>query len=604
MKNHSPSPKRSICSSITGYVVLTISVFILVLGAFSIHLATGIEHSTREALFNSYFSETSQIVNQHTSYVSNIVNILQDTSAIRMRLNQIYLSNDADRSSESISDAVSVPFTYYNSLCNFSVNAVSIYFGDDLIYYSLPRSGLDIALDRCKASYEAHRDNDLKDGMFFPSETQQPAYSYWVQDYRNIYNGRYYGKIVIELLQIPTNTVNEHTTYLEDSTYALDLATFPSAKFYICNEKGQIVFSNESLAVGQSIQGFWNPDSLTANTDTSLNFGSSGVTYQTVFLNAGLTLYASIDKADYSSLDLLSGSILFLALTILCLLFLSLFIQKQFHPLIKFSEYCQLSANQDPPSFPPLDTSYSEFYDISQFAQKINEYINTCKEESQRVERESRSVQMQILNSQLDPHFLFNILDVINWKAVQSNSSDISSMIEHLSNILRYEIRQDQSKILLRQELNYIYQYLGLQKLCNPQRFDYTISADNEMLDQYYIPKLILQPIVENALVHGILPSDRKGNIKVEIWEDDEGIMCRVSDNGVGFDTTSLGQPQAETTFCGNHIALRNIRQRLQLLYGAPYGLLIHSTPGAGTVISVYIPFDTTPPEKETNRDV
>lgn len=604
MKNHTSSPKRSICSSITGYVVLAFSVFILILGAFSIHLATSIDRSTCETLFNSYFSEASQVVNQHTSYVSNIVNILQDTSAIRMRLNQLYLSNNTDRSSESISDVVSVPFTYYNSLCNFSVNAVSIYFGDDLIYYSLPRSGLDIALDRSKTTYEAHRDGDLKDGMFFPSETQQPAYSYWVQDYRNIYNGRYYGKIVIELLQIPANTVNEHTTYLEDSTYALDLASFPSAKFYIYNENGQIVFSNESFAVGQSNQGFWDSDSLTTNTDTSLDFGSSGVTYRTVFQNTGLTLYATIDKTDYSTLNLLSGSILFLALTILYLLFLSLFIQKRFHPLTKFSEYCRLSADQDPPSFPPLDTSYSEFYDISQLAQKINKYVKTCKEESQRVERESRSMQMQILNSQMDPHFLFNMLDVINWKAVQSNSTDVSSMIEHLSNILRYEIRQDQPKILLRQELNYIYQYLGLQKLCNPQRFDYTISADNEMIDQYYIPKLILQPIVENALVHGILPSDRKGNIKVEIWEDDEGIMCRVSDNGVGFDSASLEQPQEEIAFRRNHIALRNIRQRLQLLYGAPYGLLIHSTPGAGTVVSVYIPFDTTPPEKETNRDV
>lgn len=604
MKKRASSPRHSICASITGYVVLSFTIFILILGAFSLYLAAGIGRSTQEALFNSYFSEARQVVNRHTGYVSNIVNILQDSAAIRTRLNQIYLSDDANRSSASINDAVSAPFTYRNSLRNFSVNAVSIYFGDDLIYYSLPQSGLDIALDRSRTAYEANRNVSLKDGMFVPSETQQSAYSYWIQDYRNIYNGRYYGKIVIELLQIPCNTVSEHTTYLEDSAYALDLAQFPSMKFYICNENGQIVFSNESFAVGQSIQGFWESDLLMTGSDGSLDFTPSGVIYRTVFQDTGLTLYAAVDKADCSTPSLLFSSILFLSLSALYILFLLLFIPNRFRPLTKFSEYCRLSAEQDLSAFPPLDTSYSEFYDISLLTQKINEHIKVCKEDSRRVEQESRSMQMQLLNSQMDPHFLFNMLDVINWKAVQSNSTDVSTMIEHLSNILRYEIRQDQPKILLRQELNYIYQYLGLQKLCNPQRFDYTISADNEVIDQYYIPKLILQPIVENALVHGILPADRKGNIKVEIWEDDEGIMCRVSDNGVGFDSASLSQPQLEAPLHRNHIALRNIRQRLQLLYGAPYGLQIHSTPGAGTVVSVYIPFDTTPPGKETGRDV
>ena len=196
----------------------------------------------------------------------------------------------------------------------------------------------------------------------------------------------------------------------------------------------------------------------------------------------------------------------------------------------------------------------------------------------------------------MDPHFLFNILDSIGWKAAESGSSDVSTMVQRLGEMLRSDLMfNDRQKLTLREELQYVQNYLILQKIrSGAEAFDYTINADDEILGLYYLPKLTLQPIVENCITHAFRGINRKGHIQINIWEDMDAVYCHIIDNGCGFDSDRyFDQPATEApSNHGNHIALSNIQNRLRMLYGPEYGLTIKSVIDEGTTVIVRLPFD------------
>ncbi|MGE4549291.1 MAG: sensor histidine kinase [Intestinibacillus sp.] len=545
---------------------------------------------------SSYYNEMAAVCEHHISYIGNLITILQDSNAIRDRLNALNLSPAGQAvESQAISDIISVPFTYQNCFNNFAINAVAVYFRDDLVYYTIPNNGVDLALERTKSIYGQNRDATYYDGHFVTASAEQAAYAYYIQDFKNIYNGRYYGKIVIEVAPIPSNLAQAGGSYLPASAYSLDLGAHPSTRYYLYNADQSIIFSSDTASVGQSVSGVMPAGESLGFTDLPQFGDGHTVIYHAPLAKTGLTLYAVTDRKDFTIANNAVSIPFILLVFALYILILVLALRNFYNPLKQVSAYCRAAAQYDRPIPPSFEPSYREIGEISELLMRNAKYTETLEEQGQRAEREHRETQIRALQAQMDPHFLFNMLDVIGWKAERSSSKDIRSMIDHLSEILRYEIKQDQSKISLQQEISYIHQYLSLQQLGGSHEFTYTVNADNDLLDQYYIPKLVLQPLVENAIVHGILQSDRPGDIQIDIWEDRDGIMCRVKDNGVGFDSSAVfGVPEAQP---GRHnrIALNNVRKRLNMMYGEPYGLTISSTPGAGTVATIYIPFDPIP---------
>ena len=113
-----------------------------------------------------------------------------------------------------------------------------------------------------------------------------------------------------------------------------------------------------------------------------------------------------------------------------------------------------------------------------------------------------------------------------------------------------------------------------------------------------YLPKLTIQPLIENSIVHGLEPKRHGGWVRVSIWEEEDAVYIRVHDDGVGFDPSAIPQPGSDDKH-HTHVALHNIERRFQLLYGEPYGMSIKSAPGHGTSIVLTLPIITAPPEKE-----
>jgi sensor histidine kinase YesM len=204
------------------------------------------------------------------------------------------------------------------------------------------------------------------------------------------------------------------------------------------------------------------------------------------------------------------------------------------------------------------------------------------------------------LLAQMNPHFLYNVLESINSMAKLRNQEEISIVIDRLGKLLRVSIAGNESdmpsEIPLDQELEYVEKYLSLQRLVTGDRINWDIVVD-ETLKCCKVPKLILQPIVENSIIHGVDDMQDSAMIVVIVKEKDGKLQIEVCDNGKGMDQKmadqllkkeELDKPKTRRT----HIGIKNIQRRISILYGEGYGLQIVSAIGNGTVVKLYLPFN------------
>lgn len=201
-----------------------------------------------------------------------------------------------------------------------------------------------------------------------------------------------------------------------------------------------------------------------------------------------------------------------------------------------------------------------------------NEKLTTNLYKSLYKEKESELIALQ---SQINPHFLYNALDSIFWMAEEHNADDISHMTVALSKMFKLSLNNGEKLITIRQELEMVQSYITIQEVRFEDRIHVTTSVEESLLD-LKIVKFILQPLVENAINHGIAHKDEGGNIFIRIYREEKDLLLIVEDNGVGFETNGEAVPL-------HGYAIRNIDDRLKLYYGPYYGVQITSVPGHGT---------------------
>ncbi|SKA75362.1 two-component system, sensor histidine kinase YesM [Caloramator quimbayensis] len=203
-----------------------------------------------------------------------------------------------------------------------------------------------------------------------------------------------------------------------------------------------------------------------------------------------------------------------------------------------------------------------------------------------------RETELAILQSQVNPHFLFNVLETISWEAKFSNNQKIYEMIASLSLIMRASIALNKNdKITIEEELKIINSYLMLQKMRFDDRLNYIIYCDDEKSKNYYIPKLCILPIVENAIIHGLESKREGGQIIIKVIFENNKVIISIFDNGIGFDTNKIDINNIKSKY-KSHIGLFNTNKRIKLIYGEEYGLSIKSTIGCGTEATIFIPQD------------
>lgn len=213
-------------------------------------------------------------------------------------------------------------------------------------------------------------------------------------------------------------------------------------------------------------------------------------------------------------------------------------------------------------------------------------------------EKTAKELEFAMLQAQINPHFLYNTLNCIKQIAEFTDSNSISSAISSLIKLLRYSISNRQDIILLKNEIDYLKSYIDLNNLRYNNKFVLVNNISSEYMNQKVI-KFILQPLVENAILHGLKTKIGIGTIILSAYEEKGDITIMVIDDGIGIpgnklakiSSHKLSNPDNSSGF--NHIGIRSVDERLKLTYGNEYGLKIESEVGKGTVISVIMPLDT-----------
>ncbi|NRF95862.1 sensor histidine kinase [Paenibacillus frigoriresistens] len=225
-------------------------------------------------------------------------------------------------------------------------------------------------------------------------------------------------------------------------------------------------------------------------------------------------------------------------------------------------------------------------FQFNYMVEQVNSLIKTVYQQQRRY----REAEIVSLLSKLNPHFLYNSLDMIYWKAILKGEQEIGGSIVALSNILRYSISHHNEFVTVREDLNQLENYLTIQSMRFQDKLNYTFSIQPEIWDER-IPKLVIQPLVENAIKYAFQNMKHDGHIVIRGYRSKNELRFEVADNGVGIPDERIrsihSACEQDNTTEGCGLGIQLVHQRAKYLYGEGYGISIRSMVGAGTTITV-----------------
>jgi two-component system, sensor histidine kinase YesM len=405
-----------------------------------------------------------------------------------------------------------------------------------------------------------------------------------LREYRDIERNKLLGIIAID---IDYKVIEENFRKLN--------AEKDNGEIEIITKSGAIVYSKDRKNIGEQLQ----PEAFEGITAGNGSYISTqkGKKMLIVYTTSDVTGWKTIERIPMQSLMKDASEVKYVTVVVmaLCMLFsmtLSLLLSHSItNPILKLIKKMKNIEKGD------FDTSMevTSKDEVGQLARSFNHMADEIKALIARIyeqEREKRRIELHMLQQQINPHFLYNTLDSINWMARMQNSPNISAAVTSLTQLLRISVHNSKEFNTIKDELEYLKSYVNIQKLRYGNMFDIVFNVDEEIMD-CSILKLLLQPLVENALLHGLNSIRDGGIIKVEGRLEEDSIILCIEDNGKGMTREEIEgalseMPKKADSFSG--IGIFNIVQRIKLYYGDKYGLTYKSEPGRGTTAIVVIP--------------
>ncbi len=353
-----------------------------------------------------------------------------------------------------------------------------------------------------------------------------------------------------------------------------------SGSVFVVDETGGLVFHTDTacMATGSG-------EAYTVPSFFGYDKASNTLTHSAAIAGTGWTMVgiASLDslktlQGQLLNLVALTGMLLFLALLVITLVFS----KKLSTPLARLAH-----SMEDIESLQELSLLAGEVSETQMLTESYNRMIGKIRLLMQQLEQkqtELRQREMDALSSQINPHFLYNTLDTIVWLAEFRDNDKIIALTKSLAAFFRLSLSGGRAVVSLDEELEHVRQYLFIQKERYGDKLSDSFTVE-EGLGDCLLPKIILQPLVENALYHGIKPKEGPGHICIEAKRCGEALLLRVQDDGVGF---SENPPEAGA-IGGSGVGLRNVERRIQLYFGGDSKLVLRSAPGAGTTAELLL---------------
>lgn len=423
---------------------------------------------------------------------------------------------------------------------------------------------------------------------FFDTDDEVISLSREVQSYEN---GTFRGVILINLNM---NKITEICNSFQEKQ-----------ENFICiiNDKGELVYEQQNGRERFAFDEKENRQELntalgkTKESCFRLNYrGEKYLVTRTDMKTTGWTLVSMVPYKSVMAETMAISGVMLLAVAItliVTLLLLNRILTGVVKPLKKLEKY-MVQVNPDNMDQRMEILTDDEIGHLSMKFNQMMDRIRNLKEQVIEEQEDKRKYELQALQAQINPHFLYNTLDSIIWMA-ETNDSNIVAMTEALAKMFRISLNKGNEEISLERELEHVKNYLIIQSMRYADKFTYEISAEPGV-ERCRTIKLILQPIVENCIYHGIKKKRGTGKITIRAYRREQNLIIEVSDDGCGMPEEIcrkiLSDEIESENISGSGIGVKNVNERIQLRFGKKYGLSYSSEEGVGTTVTYVLPYN------------
>ncbi|MBC2576342.1 histidine kinase [Peptostreptococcus canis] len=561
--------KRSLVFELTTYFLVSISILLLVVGWLNYDVSSKIiMHDTEK--------KTSESVKRTVDYINSYTNKLKMTANSISKNNTIYefiTSNSSTRREKS------------NELIKTIINT-----DENLV------SAVIITKDGRVISNESHLEMKMSDNMmeekWYKLAIQKNSIPVLTSARKEDLTSDKESWVISVTQEIVDNQGNNLGVVRLDVDYRaiesylnkLDLGKYGYA--FIIDEQGQVVYHpdknvftdtelrNKMLKLSNNKDGYMDKESLFVRH------------YFIEDLGWNITAVASLDELNTVKRTLINSFSLIAILAIIVASMGVFFIIKRCVRPIKDLREVMIEIEKGNQNIRAKETGSIEIEELSKKFNLMLDKISQLMKDVREKEQDIREYELKALASQINPHFLYNTLDTIIWMAEFNDSESVVEITKSLAKYFRLSLNQGNEMISLSDEIDHVRQYLFIQKKRYGKKLNYHIEEIDECKD-FIIPKLILQPVVENSIYHGIKEIERDGFIKIKVENVVDYIKVSIEDNGKGM---PVKMKKDEMTNRLGGVGLKNVNRRLSLYFGKNYKMDVDSEPDKYTKVVFYMP--------------
>jgi two-component system, sensor histidine kinase YesM len=580
MKWVSQAPFRN--KLIAAFMTVTL-LSILMTGYFSYSITTGILEDNALKLTQDTVAKTAQTVDEKLSKLSMVMMTFMISQQFQSMLKDVSVGNDSEY------------YTHWTNLDNVFSQARIAEPLIQGIFVSTPIG------EFYPLSMNRNRQADFRDtDMYKRVESQKRTV--WIEGHED---PLFYGKQrVVSLVLEPIAEMTLKDVYVvvnirEDGLRKLvgpESGNSGSLRF-LMNEDAALIYGETDLLVTETSKSELVGEITRSGVNGYTSFDKNGSTYLLNYarLHVNDWTILAIQSKDYVMKDMIyvKWMILFITLaSFLVTLFVSgAFTRYLLTPLHKLQKVMKRVESND------LTARFESRQedDLAQVGFRFNRMLDQIVvliDEVKEAEAGKRSTEIKALSAQMDPHFLYNTLNVIYWKLKLKQVDQSQTMVVSLSRLFQLGLNKGKEITTLEKELEHVRLYLELQASCYENLFEYSILVKDPSLPELTVPRIILQPLVENSILHGFSSMESGGRISIELDSEPSSASwsIRVEDNGCGMEEDVVRAMLRDQQ--GKGYAIGNLIQRLQLYYGGRARFQVESHPDRGTVICMSIPFE------------
>ncbi len=365
--------------------------------------------------------------------------------------------------------------------------------------------------------------------------------------------------------------------------------------YYLCDSSGKIIYHPKQVQISDGIASE-NNQAAARRDDGVYDEDFDGEYRKVIVSTVSYTGWKLVGVIPYSTFTHGMANLRYFIVILILLMVMMLMVINRVislwisRPILKLNDsVVEYEAGEKPSIY--IGGSL-EIRHLGYSIQKSYEQIDTLMKEIVREQNERRKSELDALQSQINPHFLYNALESITWMVEGERNDEAVFMISQLAKLFRISLSKGRTVIPVRDELQHAESYMNIQKIRYKNSFSATFDVDPAVYSCCTV-KLILQPILENAINYGVSGMDDAGEIRITGRQEGDQIILAVSDNGIGMakeEAALLLTDSQRVHKHGSGVGLVNVNNRIQILFGKEYGLVIESEPDEGTTVRIHIP--------------